>query len=153
MYDMHDKNKNGVLKFYNKNKWNKGITILANLCRWGQWWKLLSSKLRSVSVQGTTYIPSFLTLGIVPSMMEILWTWSWGWRCSVAKSFQTLCNPMDCNTPGSSILHYLLEFAQIDVHWVGDTIKPSILCCPLLLLPSILSSIRVFSSELALHIR
>ena len=33
MYDMHDKNKNGVLKLYNKKKWNKDITILANLCR------------------------------------------------------------------------------------------------------------------------
>ena len=36
-----------------------------------------------------------------------------------------LCDPMDCNTPGFSILHYLLEFAQIIVHWVGDAIQPS----------------------------
>ena len=27
-----------------------------------------------------------------------------------------LCNPMDCSTPGTSLLHYLLEFAQIHVH-------------------------------------
>ena len=32
---------------------------------------------------------------------------------------------MDCSTPGSSVLHYLLEFTQIHVHWVGDTIQPS----------------------------
>ena len=32
---------------------------------------------------------------------------------------------MDCSTPGSSVLHYLLEFAQIHVHWVSDAIKPS----------------------------
>ena len=39
------------------------------------------------------------------------------------------------------------------VHWVGDAIQPSILCCPLVLLPAIFPSIRVFFSELALHIR
>ena len=27
-----------------------------------------------------------------------------------------LCNPVDCSTPSSSVLHYLLEFAQIHVH-------------------------------------
>ena len=32
---------------------------------------------------------------------------------------------MDCRTPGSSVLHYLPEFAQIHVHWVGDAIQPS----------------------------
>ena len=32
---------------------------------------------------------------------------------------------MDCSTPGSSVLHYLPELAQIHVHWVGDAIQPS----------------------------
>ena len=32
---------------------------------------------------------------------------------------------MDCSTPGSSVLHYLPEFAETHVHWVGDTIQPS----------------------------
>ena len=36
-----------------------------------------------------------------------------------------LCNPVDYNTPGSSALHHLPEFAQIHVHWVGDAIQPS----------------------------
>ena len=55
--------------------------------------------------------------------------------------------------PGSSVLHYLPEFAQIHVHWVSDVIWPSLIDChPLLLLPSIYPSINVFSSELALHI-
>ena len=36
-----------------------------------------------------------------------------------------LCNPMDCSTPGFSILPYLLEFAQTHVHWVDDAIQPS----------------------------
>ena len=60
-----------------------------------------------------------------------------------------VCNLMDCSTPGSSVLHCLLEFAQTHVHWVGDHL---ILCHPLLLLPSIFPSIRVFSNESALCI-
>ena len=35
---------------------------------------------------------------------------------------------MDCSMPGFPLLHYLLEFAQIHVHWVGDAIQP---CHPL----------------------
>ena len=51
--------------------------------------------------------------------------------------------------PGSSVLYYLPEFAQIHVHWVGDAIQPShpAFCRPLLLLPSILPSIRVFFNK------
>ena len=45
--------------------------------------------------------------------------------CSIAKSCPTLCNPMDCSTPGFPVFHYLLEFAQTPVHWVGDVIQPS----------------------------
>ena len=45
--------------------------------------------------------------------------------CSAAKSCLILCNSMDCSTPQSSVLHYLLEFAQIHVHWVSKTIQPS----------------------------
>ena len=33
--------------------------------------------------------------------------------------------PMDCRTPCFPVLHYLLEFAQTHVHWVGDAIQPS----------------------------
>ena len=41
------------------------------------------------------------------------------------KSCPTLCNPMDCSTPGFSVLHYLPEFSQTHVHWVSDAIYPS----------------------------
>ena len=43
-----------------------------------------------------------------------------GKRCTVTKLCLTLCDPMDCSTPGSPVLHYLLEFAQTHVQWVGD---------------------------------
>ena len=71
----------------------------------------------------------------------------------VAKLCLTFCNPMDCSTPGLPVHHQLPEFTQTQVHCVGDAIQPSHLCHPLLLLPSIFPSIRVFSNESALRIR
>ena len=44
---------------------------------------------------------------------------------SVAQSCLTLCNPMDCSTPGLSVHHQLPEFTQTHVHWFGDAIQPS----------------------------
>ena len=45
--------------------------------------------------------------------------------CSVAESCLTLCESMDCSTPGFPVLHYLLELAQTHVHWVDDAIQSS----------------------------
>ena len=42
--------------------------------------------------------------------------------CSVCP---TLCDPMDCSTPGFPVLHHLPEIAQIQVHWVSYSILPS----------------------------
>ena len=73
--------------------------------------------------------------------------------CSVAQSCPTLCDPMDCSTPGFpdfTVSRSLLKLMFI------ESIMPSnhlILCRPLLFLPSIFPSIRVFSNKLALHIR
>ena len=39
--------------------------------------------------------------------------------------YPTLCDPMDCGAPGFPVLHYLLELAQTQVHWISDTIQPS----------------------------
>ena len=44
---------------------------------------------------------------------------------SVAQSCPTLCNPMDCSTPGFPVHHQLLELTQTHVHRVGDAIQPS----------------------------
>ena len=41
---------------------------------------------------------------------------------SVIKLCPTLCDPLDYSMPGFPDLHYFLEFAQIHVHWVGDSI-------------------------------
>ena len=59
---------------------------------------------------------------------------------------------MDCRTPGFPVLYYLLEFSQIHVHWVIPA-NHLLLRRPLILLPSVFPSIRVFSNESALCIR
>ena len=72
--------------------------------------------------------------------------------CSVTKLCPALCDPMDCSTPGSPVLHCFPELAQITSI---ESVMPSshlILCHPILL-PSVFPSIRVFSSQLALCIR
>ena len=68
---------------------------------------------------------------------------------SVAQSCPALYDPMDCGMPGFPGHHQLPELAQTHVH---PTIH-FILCCPLVLLPSVFPSIRVFSNESVLHIR
>ena len=65
---------------------------------------------------------------------------------SVTQSCPTLCDPMNCSTPGPPIHHQLLEFTQTHVHRVSDAIQPSHPLSPLLL-PPIPPSIRVFSNE------
>ena len=71
---------------------------------------------------------------------------------SVTQLYPTLCDPMNRSTPGLPVHHQVPEFRLAFI----ESVMPSshlILCCPLLLLPSISPSIRVFSNESALHLR
>ena len=73
---------------------------------------------------------------------------------SVTQLCPTLCDPMNCSTPGLPVHHQLPEFTQTHVH--RESVMPSshlILCHPLLLLPTIPPSIRVFSNESTLCMR
>ena len=72
---------------------------------------------------------------------------------SVSQSYLTLCNSMDCSTPGFPVHHQLPEPTQTHVHCIGDVIQSSHSLLSLLLLPSIFPNIRVFSSESVLHTR
>ena len=71
--------------------------------------------------------------------------------CLVSKSCLTLCNPMDCSSPGFPVYYPSLqrlmsiELVMPSNHFIHSH--------PVLLLPSIFLSIRVFSNELALPIR
>ena len=72
---------------------------------------------------------------------------------SVTQSCPTLCDPMKCSTPGLPVHHQLRSLPKL---MSIESVMPSkhpILCCPLLLLLSILPSIRVFSNESLLYIR
>ena len=72
---------------------------------------------------------------------------------SATQSCPTPCDPMNCSMSGLPVHHQLLEFTQTHVHPVSDAIHYLILCRPLLLLPPIPPSIRVFSNESTLHKR
>ena len=72
---------------------------------------------------------------------------------SVAQSCPTLCDPMNCSTPGLPVHHQLPEFTQTHVHRVSDAIQPSRpLSSPSSPTP-IPPSIRVFSNDLTLLMR
>ena len=74
---------------------------------------------------------------------------------SVPQSCPTLCDPMDCSMPGFPVHHQLTNAQSLLKLMSTESVMPSnhlILCPPLLLLPSIFPSIRVFSNESVLHI-
>ena len=71
----------------------------------------------------------------------------------VAQSCLTLCDAMECSTPGLPVHHHSWSILK---HMPIELVMPSnhlILCCPLFFLPSIFPSIRVLSNESALCIR
>ena len=72
---------------------------------------------------------------------------------SVALSCPTLCDPMDCSTPGLLSITISWSWPKLMFTKVVMPFSHLILCHPLLLLPSIFPSIRVFSNESALCIR
>ena len=111
----------------------------ANSIPWAFHWDLPLALVKA-DFGGPTFPFTMIPLGV-------------GICCSVAKSCLTLCNPMDCSTPGPFVLHYLLVFVQLLSIELVMSFNHLILCCPLLLLPSIFPSIRVFSNESILGIR
>ena len=87
----------------------------------------------------------------LPWWFLLLLMWSYQFN-SVAQSCTTLCNPMDCSTPGS--LSITNSWSLLKLKFI-ESVMPSnhlILCIPLLL-PSIFLKTRVFSSESGLCIR
>ena len=73
--------------------------------------------------------------------------------CLVSKPCQTLSNPMDCSTPGFPVYHKFWSLLKLTAIELVTPSKHLILCRPLVLLPSVFPSIRVFSIESVLHIR
>ena len=102
----------------------------------------------------TSYFLSLDNANLYSIPIDLWWFMSWlplvCW--SVAQPCSTLCDPMDCSTPGFHVLHYLPEFAETHAHWVDDAIQLSHLLSPASP-PALNLSIRVFSNESALNIR
>ena len=72
---------------------------------------------------------------------------------SVAQLCPTLCNLMDCSTPGFPLHHQLSELTQTHIHWVSDAIQPSHLLSSPSLPTFNLSQHQGLFSESVLHIR
>ena len=84
---------------------------------------------------------------------------SHGGGCAVTKSYSTLCDPMDCllawTAASQASLSFTISQSLLKLMCI-ELVIPSdhfILCDPLFLMPSVFPSIRVFSSESALHVR
>ena len=109
---------------------------------------LLSSELHK-----TLCVPSKIGVSVSPSLIEVLQSNPSVQFSSVAQSGPTLCDPMNCSTPGLPAHHHLPEFTQTHVQRVGDAIQPSHPLSSPLLLPPIPPYIRVFSNESTLRMR
>ena len=101
---MWDTPKNDLLLLWNQNV-TEGTSLLV------QWLRLLIPNARGLgSIPGQGTRSHILQLRV--SLVQLL-------------SCLTLCNPMDCSTPGFPIHHQLLEHTQTHVHRVADAIQPS----------------------------
>ena len=125
----------GKIVFYKTSPW----------CQKG--WGLLKEQVKSRGKEGKH-------LELKASVNGLQWGNLEPCCCSVIKSCPTLCDPMDCSSPGLPALHYLPGFSETQVHcqWCHWTILSS--AVPFSSYPkSFFPSIRVFSNELALCIR
>ena len=92
------------------------------------WWHVFSLELTVVGAfisykLASTKVHSFFLICELGKHLPVhiyIGMWSVG---SVAQSCSTLCNPMDCSTPGFPVHHQLPELAQTHVHQVGDAIQ------------------------------
>ena len=106
---------------------HKRIGARANIHHWS--FCSLNGKLWNPCKYGRTTALILVLLCYSPAIYLFFFCFHLEICCfTVTKSCLTLCDPMDCSTPGFPVLLYLSEFAQVHVHWVGDAIWPS---CPL----------------------
>ena len=120
----------------------------------GKQWKQYTETLFSWAPKSLRMVTAAMKLKDACSLEEKLWPISAQFS-SVAQSCLTLWDPMDHSTPGVPVHHQLPEFS-LPILMSIVLVVPSnhlIPCCPLLLLPSIFPSIRVFWNESAPRIR
>ena len=158
----------------NKHRSNSLINTVCKKWYINQWWPITSSWkflytivcLVFSMIMLSKWLASKLISGWARSLISPIAPWKATWtakiplKCvssvqfsSVTQSCLILCNIMACSTPGLPVHHQILEFTKL---MSIESVTPSnhlILCCPLLLLPSLFLSIRVFSNESVPHIR
>ena len=98
--------------------------------------------LRSSVVLSYEYLEFYLFLSLVlfwrkqcvvlcsNCIQFVTWAATSFFSCPVMSDF---CDPMDCSTPGLPVLHHILEFAQVHIHCISDTIQqfhPLMTPCP-----------------------
>ena len=91
--------------------------------KWWSWYSLQGSSFRTLKLMASIGLDSI-------SNEAGQWALKGFMKCSaqfssVAQSCLSLCDPMNCNTPGLPVHHQLPEFTQIHVHWVDDAIQLS----------------------------
>ena len=88
----------------------------------------------SIGVSGVLKSPTFIVLQLISLfiLVSICLTYCGTSMLNASVQFSsaaqlcpTLCNPMNCSTPGLPVHHQLLKFTQIHVHRVSDAIQPS----------------------------
>ena len=87
-------------------------------------WDILKDSIMAQKYRGDLTQGPVEMVTAIPHECSFL-PWSSVQFSSVTQSCPTLCNPMDCSTPGLPVHHQLSESTQTHVHWVGDAIQSS----------------------------
>ena len=127
------------------------------LAKWRSLWEMKKRPAQVYRIKSQIFHPGFLfhmlKWGTLLPPSVFLLCFELRCCCSIAKSCLTLCDPMDCTCQSplfSTISWSLLKFMCIGLVMLSNYLIP---CHPLLLLPSIFRSNRVFPNESVLHIR
>ena len=87
---------------------------------WGLLWVEINPRVDSCQFH-CAWASSEYLIRVLQSRLKIVHSVQFS---SVTQSCPTLCNPMNCSTPGLPVHHQLPESTQNHVHWVGDAIQP-----------------------------